>query len=59
MFMQVDKSYKDIMRKVNRVLFVIRVVIQLGKDIIGSGFLLYDSDGSSVILLDCGFINFC
>lgn len=32
MFMQVDKSYKDIMRKVNRVPLAIRVATQPGKD---------------------------
>lgn len=59
MFMQVDKSYKDIMRKVNRVPLAIRAATQPGKDTTGSGFPLYDSDGSSATLSDCGFINLC
>lgn len=38
MFMQVDKSYKDIMRKVNRVPLAIRAATQPGKDTNDMGY---------------------
>lgn len=50
MFMQVDKSYKDIMRKVNRVPLAIRAATQPGKDTNDNG-LYYCMTLKSVLLL--------